>query len=169
MVAESILTVREGIDVRGRAAELDLEVPETFAVLPFNFDVAEPGEELLAVDQTDVLRRRVFAEVGVTEEPVEADEPLTQLSQRWGEHLYLPTIHFAEDLVANRWEEVAAMIGLVEEYYSGLARELDVPDDTTVEVAFNCEVDGRTVQFVYEDHPDRLDRVVALMAEELDK
>ena len=167
MVADGILTVRGGIDVRGRTAELGLDAPETYAILPFNLDAAESAEELMAVDQTDVLRRMVFDDVAIEEDPIDAGRPLTQLSQQWGEHLYLPTIHFTEELVETRREAVLAMIERVEDYYTTQAAELDVPEDTTVEIAFNLETDGTAHQFVFEDHPSRLGRVIDLIEAEL--
>lgn len=170
MVDDGVLAVREGIDVEGRAAELGLDPPETFALLPLNFASAESAADLMAVDQTDVIRRMVLPDVGVAETPVEGDEPLTRASQRWDGYLYLPTVHFSRGFLDGEWDDAAALVELLGTYYEGQAEELPgVPDDTAVEISFNCGLEGGSVQFVFEDHPTELDRVVGAMAEELGK
>jgi len=170
MTADPVLTVREGIDVRARAEELGLDAPETYAILPFDFVEAESTSDLLVLDQAAVIRREVLAGFCVDETPLEPDEPLGRVGQSWGEHLYLPTIHFTAGLLENRWDDVVALISRLGEYYAARAEELDsVPPDATIEIGFNCAASGNgAVQFVFEDRPDRLDRVIARMVDELD-
>lgn len=168
MADDGFLTVREGIDVEGRAAELGFDPPETFALLPLNFASAESTAELMVVDQTDVIRRMVLPELGVTETPVEGNEPLTRASQRWDGHLYLPTVHFSRGFLDGGWDDVVDLIERLGAYYEEQAEELPgVPDDTAVEISFNCRLDDGSVQVVFEGHPAELGRVVGTLAEEL--
>lgn len=168
MADDGILAVREGIDVEGRAAELGLDPPEAFALLPFNFAGAESADELMAVDQADVIRRMVLPGLDAAETPVEGDRALTRANQRWDGHLYLPTVHFSREFLDGSWDEAVALVELLAEHYREQAEELPgVPEDTAVEVSFNCELDGGSVQIVFEDHPAELDRVVGVMADEL--
>lgn len=150
--------VEQGEDVDAHAEELNLQPPDSVAVIPQNFFSAETQSDL-KLNQESITVEKLLEEEGIdTDELIDStDHPV---SHTWSAETIGPLIHFTAEFIANNWAGVLTVISIIQTYYSNQRTE-------SVQFTFNVErPDGTTKAIQYEGPPEELDSVTDLIKEE---
>jgi len=138
MFRSYIMTIQmyEYIDVKKRAAELQLNIPTELALLPRNFDVAESKEELLHEGSVPTIRI-LWQQSGVTETKLEKPGERFPYAQEKALEWLGPIIFISAFLLSENPHAISIALNMISSYlkdwFKGVPGSKKVKLDIVVE------------------------------------